>query len=90
VKGVREPVGQQRMDARPGREDLERTHVPRRGIAAPRGRDVAPHLAHHTVEPPEAEHEKSLASGALVPAPIAASALVPALAHHGAKNGVET
>ena len=44
VEGVRGAVGEERMDARPGREDLERADVARGRVAAARGGDVAPHL----------------------------------------------
>ena len=77
MERVRDPVGQERMDAGPGREDLERTHVARGGIAASRGRDVAPHLAHDAVEPPEAEHAEK-------------PSYPPIVDLTGAKNGVET
>ena len=44
VQGVREPMGEQRVDARPGREDLERADVAGGRIAALRGADVTPDL----------------------------------------------
>ena len=44
VQRVREPMGEQRVHARPGREDLERADVARGRIAALGRRDVAPDL----------------------------------------------
>ena len=42
VQGVREPVREQRVHARPGREDLDETDAARRRIAAAGRGDVAP------------------------------------------------
>ncbi len=47
---------QQRLDARPGREDLAAAHAARRGIAVARGGDVAPDLGGDATECSQAEH----------------------------------
>ncbi len=44
VQGVGHAVGEQRLDARPGRDDLERLHAARRGIAVARDGDVPAQL----------------------------------------------
>ena len=44
IEGVRNPVGEQRVDARPGGEDLNRTDAPRRRVAIAGGEHISTQL----------------------------------------------
>ena len=61
VQRVGDAMGQQRVDARPGRQDLHRPHTTRRGIAVARGVHVATQLFRDLCEHAEAGHADSVA-----------------------------
>ncbi len=58
---MRDPVGQQRVDPRPGGKDLALSHPPRGGIAVTGGGNVAAKLFHNLPEGTEARHGNSVA-----------------------------
>ena len=56
VERVRDAMGEQRLDARPAREDLDRADPARRGVAVARRGDVAADLLDDAPQCPQAEH----------------------------------
>jgi hypothetical protein len=61
VQRVRNAVGQQRVDARPCRQDLHRTDSPGRGIAVARGEDVTTYLFGDPRKRAQTGHRNSVA-----------------------------
>ena len=57
VERVRDPVGEQRLDSGPAREDLDRADAARRRIAIAGRGDVAADLVHDAAQCPEPEHQ---------------------------------
>jgi hypothetical protein len=62
LKPVRETVGEHRLNPRPCQKDLWPGDTARRGVAAVRGRDVAPHLVNRPSDRAETEHIRSVAA----------------------------
>ena len=58
---MRDAVGQERVDPRPGGKNLALPHAPGGGIAITRGGDVATKLFHDLPEGTEASHGNSVA-----------------------------
>ena len=58
VEGVGDPVGEQRLHARPAGEDLDRADAARGGIAIARGGDVEPTSLHDAPQCSQPEHLK--------------------------------
>ena len=84
---VCEPICQHGMNPRPGREDLERTDVPGRRIAAVRSGNVAPDLSDGARDQPQTKHRQSVAVGPHGPRN---RIQLQAGSFYGAKKGVDT